>query len=136
MNEEFQRKLQELSERLRQAEQVANESQAEAAVYRELLEDLYKAAQTAIQENDVGLLYRITMKLDFNFVPSKSEVTLWGKSFLHTHVRGMAWLERAKQSLERIEAYAGRLTTHDSPTNDELKLQIMDAARDGLIPRV
>ncbi|MBA3242492.1 MAG: hypothetical protein H0T60_14785, partial [Acidobacteria bacterium] len=46
-----------LLERLRKAEQVAAESQAEAAVYRDLLEDCYRAADQALKGKDLNLLY-------------------------------------------------------------------------------
>lgn len=135
-NEELQNELEELSDRLRKAEQVANESQAEAAVYRELLEDLYKAADQAISDNNVSRLYEITRKLTFNWMPSESQAKLWGKYFLHAYVRHADWLEYVKQSLERIRSDAERLDATDKPANAELKQRILDAVEDGLVPHI
>ena len=135
-NEETQRERDELLERVRKAEQVANESQAEAAVYREFLEALYKAADQAIAREDLKLLHTITGKLTFLYVPSKGDVKEWGKLFLHAYIRDAGWLESAKQSLEKIKAYAERLDVAGNPANAELKERILEAARDGLIPHI
>jgi hypothetical protein len=135
-NEELQRELEEVSERLRKAEQVANESQAEAAVYRELLEDLYKAADQAINDNNVNRLYEITRKLTFNWMPNESQAKLWGKYFLNAYIRDTGWLEHTKHSLERIRADAERLDVVDKPANAELKQRILATVENGLIPHV
>jgi hypothetical protein len=135
-NEEMQKEREELLERVRKAEQVANESQAEAAVYRELLEDLYKAAYQALKHKNLDLLHEITRRLSFFDVPSESDVKEWGKYFLHAYIRDAGWLEKAKQSLEKIKFYAKRLDVEGNPANAELKENILEAARDGLIPHV
>lgn len=135
-NEEMQKEREELLERVRKAEQGANESQAEAAVYREFLEELYKAADQAIAQEDLKLLHTITGKLTFLYMPNECHVKEWGKLFLHAYIRDAGWLESAKQSLEKIKAYAERLDVAGNPADAELKERILEAARDGLIPHI
>ncbi|HEY0545581.1 MAG TPA: hypothetical protein VGC91_09415 [Pyrinomonadaceae bacterium] len=135
-NEELPKELEELSERLRKAEQVANESQAEAAVYRELLEDLYKAADQAINDNNVNRLYEITGRLAFFDVPSKNNVKEWGKYFLHAYIRDTGWLEVAKKALEKIRVDAEQFAVEENSPNAELKERIVETAKDGLIPHI
>ncbi len=48
-----------LLENLRKAELIARESQAEAAVCQNLLEDYYEAARQAVSKNDINLLPNI-----------------------------------------------------------------------------
>jgi hypothetical protein len=70
-NEELAGEIRELYESRRLAEQVADEFQAGATAYRELLEDLSKAADAAIREKDGGLLHKITIRLrDFSANPA------------------------------------------------------------------
>jgi hypothetical protein len=121
-----------LLERLQKAEQVAAESQAEAAVYRDLLEECWRAASEALKAGEVDLLYKITGKLSFDWMPSEHEGKQWGKLFLHACMRDARWLEHAKKRLEQIKADA-ELILEDNETNAELKRKIIDAAEDGLI---
>lgn len=135
-NEEIQKEREELLERVRKSEQVANESQAEAAVYRKLLEDLYKAADQAITHKNLALLHEITNRHTFFEVPSNRDVKEWGKYFLHAYIRDEGWLKHAKQSLEKIKADVERFDVEGNQANAELKKNILKAARDGLIPHV
>lgn len=127
-----------LLENLRKANQVAAESQAEAAVYRDLLEDCYRAANQALQDEDLKLLYTITGKLSFGWMPSKSEVKQWGKYFLNAYMRDAGWLEYTKKALEQIKADAQKLLENNEIDDDiKRKLQgILAAAEDGLITHV
>ena len=124
-----------LLERLRKAEQIAVESQAEAAVYRDLLEDCYKAADEALHNKDLNLLYTLTGKLAFNWMPSETDGKQWGKYFLHAYRRDAWWLKHAKEALERIKADAENLL-EDNKMNAELKKRIIAAAENGLITHV
>lgn len=124
-----------LLERLLKAEQIAAESQAEAAVYRDLLEDCYKAADEALHNKDLNLLYTVTGKLAFNWMPSETDGKQWGKYFLHAYRRDAWGLKHAKEALERIKADAENLL-EDNKTNAELKKRIIAAAENGLITHV
>ena len=124
-----------LLERLQKAERVTAESQAESAVYRDMLEECYKAADQALKNENLNLLYEITGKLTFNWMPSESEGKLWGKYFLNAYMRDAGWLEHTKKALEQIKAYAERLQ-EDNETNAELKKRIIATAEDGLITHI
>jgi hypothetical protein len=102
------------------------------AVYRDLLEELYNAADQAIQKKDLDLLHRITGKLAFWSVPTEGDVKQWGKDFLHAYRRDAGWLNDTKKALERIKAYAEQLE-EDSSRTAELKSQIIKTADRGLI---
>ena len=101
--EEFEKERKELLERVKKAEQIASESQAEAAVYRDLLEDLYKAADQALENNELGLLHKITGRLAFWNVPSEDDVKEWGRYFLHAYIRDAGSLDDTKKALEKIK---------------------------------
>src|ERR671938_883349 len=107
-----------LLERLRKAEQVAAESQAEAAVYRDLLEECWRAASEALQAGEVNLLYKITGKLSFDWMPSEHEGKQWGKLFLHAYMRDAGWLNHAKEQLSQIKA-AAEMILEDNASNAE-----------------
>ena len=134
--EEFKKEREELLERVRKAEQIASESQAEAAVYRDLLEDLYKAADQAIKNNDLPLLHKITGRLAFWNVPSEGDVKEWGKYFLHAYIRDAGWLDDTKKALEKIKEYAEQLAVEADSKNAELRESILKTAGDGLIPHI
>lgn len=124
-----------LLERLRKAEQIAAESQAEAAVYRDLLEECWRAASEALKNKDLDLLYKITGKFSFDWMPSEHEGKQWGKLFLHAYMRDAGWLRLTKERLEQIKAYA-EMILEDNETNAELKQKIVDAAEDGLLTHI
>ena len=69
----------------------AHEHFGAAAVYRDLLEELYNAADQAIQQKDLDLLNKITGKLAFWYVPEESDVKQWGKDFLHAQTNRYSW---------------------------------------------
>jgi len=125
----------ELLERLREAARVAGESQAEAAIYREMLEDWYEVAGKAEAQNDFSLLHRINDRLIPFCLPTPPEGKEWGKYFLHAYARDARWLSHAKQALEKIRADAEKLS-EDNEANAELKKKIIAAAEDGLITHV
>lgn len=125
-----------LLDRLRKAEQVAAESQAEAAVYRELLEDWYEAAQRARAQKNFDLLQVINNRIIPFYLPEKEEGKEWGKLFLYAYMRDARWLDHAKQALERIKADAEKLKAEDGDSNSELKRRILRAAEDGLIEHI
>ena len=124
-----------LLERVRKAEQVAAESQAEAAVYRDLLEECWRAAAEALKVGEVDLLYKITGKLSFGWMPSEHEGKQWGKLFLHAYMRDAEWLKHARKRLEQIKSDA-EMISEDSEANDELKKKIIEAAEHGLINHI
>jgi len=125
-----------LAKRLARLEQVITERSGEAAVYRDLLEDLYKAADEAIRKNNVNLLYEITGKLTFSYVPSTSDATAWGKDFLHAYQRDYGWLQFTKKALEKIKSAAEQIEAPEGTRNAELKQKIIQLADDGLIPHI
>jgi hypothetical protein len=124
-----------LLERLRKAEQIAAESQAEAAVYRDLLEDCYKAADQALKDKDLNLLYTVTGKLSFSWMPSETDGKQWGKYFLHAYMRDASWLKHTKEALQEIKADAENLL-EDNQTNAKLKKRIIATAEHGLITHI
>ncbi|MCA1630386.1 MAG: hypothetical protein LC785_04020 [Acidobacteria bacterium] len=124
-----------LLENLRRAEQITAESQAEAAVYRDLLEECWRAASEALKNEDLNLLYKITGKFSFDWMPSEHEGKQWGKLFLHAYMRDAGWLKLTKERLEQIKAYA-EMILEDNETNAELKKKIIAAAEDGLITHI
>jgi hypothetical protein len=125
-----------LLERLRKAEQIAAESQAEAAVYRELVEDWREAATQAIAKKDFSLLYKINRRIPPFYLPGKEEGELWGKLFLHAYIRDARWLGHTKQTLEQIRADAENLSVEDNEANTILKKKIISAVEAGLIEHI
>lgn len=137
MNEvEWGEEREKLLERLRRAERIAAESQAEAAVYRDLLDDCYRAADQALKEGNLNLLYTVTGKLAFDWMPSETEGKLWGEYFLRAYMRDAGWLRDAKNALEQIKMDAEKLSVKGNEANAELKRRIITAATNGLIARV
>jgi hypothetical protein len=132
---EWKEERERLLENLRETRQIALESQAEVAVYQKLLEECWQAASEALKRNDLNLLYKITGKFSFDWMPSKDEGRQWGKLFLHACMRDARWLEHAKKRLGQIKADA-ELISEDNETNAELKRKIIDAAEDGLITHI
>ena len=124
-----------LAKQLAESVRYGEEYFGATAVYRDLLEDLYKAADQAIQKGNIGLLHEITGKLAFWYVPSERDVKQWGKDFLHAWRRDVSWLHDTKQALEKIKAAAERLETEGSQ-NAELIREIITAADVGLITHV
>jgi hypothetical protein len=113
----------------------AHEHFGAVTVYRSMLEELYEAADQAIQKKDLELLYRITGKLAFWYVPSESDVKQWGKDFLHAYRRDAGWLRDTKKALESIKAAAEKLEV-EGDRNDELRTSIIKAAEKGLITHI
>jgi hypothetical protein len=132
---EWREEREKLLERSRKFEQIAAESQGEAAVYRKMLEECWKAASEALRNENLNLLYEITGKLSFDWMPSDHEGKKWGKLFLHAYMRDAAWLKRAKERLEQIKANA-EMIVEDNETNVELKGKIIDAAEDALTTHI
>jgi hypothetical protein len=125
-----------LAEQLAKSEHYAGEYFGATAVYRDLLEELYEAADQAIQKQELALLHKITGKLAFWYVPSESDVKQWGKDFLNAWRRDVGWLHDTKQALEKIKAVAERLEVAEGSQNAELKRMIIAAAEDGLITHI
>ena len=124
-------------ERLRKAEQIAAESQAEAAVCRDLLEDCYKAASQALVQNDISLLPLIA-RTSFFHMPTKADTEQWGKYFLDAYARDAGWLEDTKKALEQIKADAEELLKNKEINDDlrEMIKRILSAAQRGLIVHI
>jgi hypothetical protein len=133
---DWQQERDELIKRLQDAARVAGESQAEAAVYRELLEDWHEVAQMAETQRDFSLLHRINKARAVPFyLPNPEEGKSWAKYFLHAYARDAHWLEHAKKALERIKSQADKLP-EDTGALAELKKSIIETAEDGLITHV
>jgi len=114
----------------------SHENFGAVAVYRSMLEELYEAADQAIQKNDLDLLYNITGKLAFWYVPAERDVRQWGKDFLHAFRRDAGWLRDTKKALEKIKEAAQKLEVAQDSENGELKAKIIDAANKGLITHI
>jgi hypothetical protein len=136
---EWKEERESLLDSLRKAEQIAAESQAEAAIYRDMLEDCYGAAKQALERKDLSLLDRMIIhRTQFFTVPDREDIKQWGKHFLNAYMRDAGWLEDTKKNLEQIKADAEKIL-EDNEINPELKLalnRIIAAADDGLIPRI
>lgn len=111
-----------LLESLRKAERIALESQAEAALCHDLLEDYYKAARQAIGKNDINLLPKIAQD---HFSPIfTADIKQWGELFLQAYKRDASWLEDTKKALEKIKADVEKLSVEDNEASAELKNRI------------
>jgi hypothetical protein len=125
-----------LLERLRKAEQIAAESQAEAAVYRDMLEDCYEAAKQAYNSKNIDLLPKIIRFNSMGFtMPSEREGKALGKLFLNAYMRDARWLRHAKKALGQIKSDAESLV-EDNQINAELKKKIVASVEDGLITHI
>jgi len=125
-----------LIDQLAKTVKFAHEHFGAVAVYRSMLEELYEAADQAIQKKDLELLYRITGKLAFWYVPAEHDVKQWGKDFLHAYRRDAGWLRDTKKALEKIQAAVNELDVPDDSRSAELKAQILEAAETGLIVHI
>jgi hypothetical protein len=130
----WEQEREELLKRLQKAEQVAAESQSEAAVCRDLLEACYEAANQALAGKDFALLEK-KARTSFSYTPTKEDTEEWGKYFLDAYMRDAGWLEDAIKALEHIKADAENLL-EDNEDNAELKKKIIAAAKTGLIQHV
>jgi hypothetical protein len=133
---DWEEERKELLERLQKAEQARAESQSEAAVYRDMLEDWHEVAEKALASKDFSLLQKVNKRLVPFYLPSREEGKQWGKLFLQAYIRDSRWLRHAKQSLEKIKADAEKLTVEDNEVNAKLKRNIIDAAEEGLIVHI
>jgi hypothetical protein len=106
------------------------------AVYRSMLEELYEAADQAIQRNELALLHKITGKLAFWYVPAEGDVKQWGKDFLHAYRRDAGWLRDTQKALEQIKKAAEELDVDEGSRSAALKAQIIKSADDGLITHI
>lgn len=104
----------------------------EAAVYRKILEDLFKSADEAIKQNNINLLHTIIGHSFWN-VPNEDDVTRWGKDFLYARQRDGRWLHHTKKALEKIKTTAEKFEAPQDSPNNKLKQEIIKAAEDGLI---
>jgi hypothetical protein len=127
----WEQERKELLERLQKAEQVALESQAEAALCQDFLEDYYEAARQALGKNDLDLLSKITLS-----PISTGNIKQWGKLFLQAYMRDERWLRNTKQALEKIKADAEKLAIDENEVNAKLKKDIIEAAEKGLIMHI
>jgi hypothetical protein len=125
-----------LTEQLAKTVKFSHENFGAVAVYRDLLEELYAAAEQAIQKKDLRLLHEITGKLAFSYVPSESDVRQWGKDFLHAYRRDAGWLNDTKKALEKIKKAAEDLDIDEGSPSAELKAKIIKVADHGLITHV
>lgn len=114
----------ELLERLQKAERIALESQAEAALCQDLLEDYHEATRQALVKNDIKLLPKITQD---HFSPiSTGDIEHWGKLFLQAYMRDAKWLENTKKALIQIKAEA------EKSSNTYLTERILTFVEEGL----
>lgn len=125
-----------LIEQLVKTVKFSHEHFGAVAVYRSMLEELYEAADQAIQKNDLALLHKITGKLAFWYVPAEGDVKQWGKDFLHAYRRDAGWLRDTQKALEKIKKAAEELAVDEGSPSAELKTQIIKAADDGLITHI
>ena len=101
-----------------------------------MLEELYEAADQAIQKSELALLHTITGKLAFWYVPAEGDVKQWGKDFLHAYRRDAGWLRDAQKALEKVKKAAEALEVDEGSPSGQLKAQIIKAAEDGLITHI
>lgn len=132
----WEKEREELLERLREKERIALESQAEAAVYLDLLKNCNEAASLARDSGNVTHLNSIKGNLMFYATPRKEDE--WGKYFLNAYMRDAGWLEDAKKALEQIKAEAAKIL-EDSKTDAEMRKifeKISALADNGLIEHI
>ncbi len=122
---------QEFERRIEQSRREAAASQSEAAVYRRLLEEIYKAANEASAQKNVNLLHTMTHLHHFD-IPSEHDLKQYGRDMWHSWQRDAGWLKMAKASLEKIQAEAERLYSDDA-AQMKIKQTILNEARNGLI---
>ncbi len=122
-----------LMEDLTRVNQIALESQAEAAVYLKLLKNCNEAARQARDSGDISHLNSVDGNIVFYATPREDGSDEWGKYFLDAYIRDAGWLEDTKKALEQIKADAEKLSVEGDETNAELKRKIIAAAEKGLI---
>jgi hypothetical protein len=121
--------MNENEERIKSLEHEVSKIQGEALLYREKLEDSYRAARLAVHENNIAPLFE-SIPLPGSRVPSTEEARTWGKDFMHALEIDKRALETAKASLGRIQVLAGQLNLRD---NDEyLRQEILIEIKRGL----
>ena len=121
-------------ERVKKAEEVAAQCQAEAGVYRDLLNKCHEAASKAIETNNIAFVYEIEKQT--RLAADESLVKELGRILIHSFWSDKAWLSRTFRSLEKIKVLAERLTIEEGSSNAKIKDEILEAAKDGLIQQL
>ena len=121
----------ELLERAKKAERIAQEATLVAAVYREQIEHAVELARRAAQERHPDFLYGALSSVELAL--DEKNVKDWAKSWREAWKADIGWLERAILQMRKVEAAANRLDTTENPTNAEIQRIILTAARSVLV---
>jgi len=131
-----------LLERVKKAEEVANQCRAEAGVYRDLLDkcreaadNAREAANKAIEANSIAFVSEFISEIEkqTRWAANEGLVKELGRKLIYSYRGDKAWLSRTLQSLETIKAHAEKLTVEERSPNAEIKDEVLKAAKDGLI---
>lgn len=116
-----------LLERLHKAEKIAAESQAEAAVYKDQLDECSSyanEAQKALQTGNQDLAFQKVRLIPLIVQTTKTDAPKWGKYFLEASIRDNYKLENTKKMLEQIRIELEKFSVNDNDRNSEIKKQI------------
>ena len=121
--------MSENEEQIKHLKQEVSETQAEALLYRQKLQDCYEAARLAIQKNNLAAFFEFIPLPGLN-VPATEEARTWAGDFMHACKIDTRALGTATASLERIQALASQLSNEGN--NENLKQEILAETRRGL----
>lgn len=125
----------ELLERVRKAEQIAEESKIEAAVYREQLGRILKLAQRAVSEKHFDFMQGVVDLASGVLNKDNGNVKKWGRSWREAWLTDLDWLNDTLSALKRIKAITrGADIGKDSPYF-ALQQKILSMASPALVQR-
>lgn len=120
-----------LLERIRKAEETAQEATLVAAIYRERIEDAVELARRAARESHPDFLYGALSSVESAL--DQENIKDWAESWREAWKADIGWLMKAILQMRKVEAAAQRLDTTENPTNAEIQSIILAAARSVLV---
>lgn len=118
-----------LLERVRRAEEQAQECRVEAAVYRKQLVECADLARKAV--NDPFYIQGVVSLASLSL--QESNIKQWGKEWAKIWDMDMEWLKTAIQSFKDIRAAVAELDVEGNPHNAVLKARISEALQKVLV---
>lgn len=125
-----------LLERVQKAEQVAEESKIEAAIYREQLIKVMHLAQRAVKEKHFDFIHGVVSLASETLNDDNDNVKKWGRSWRVAWITDLGWLKDALSALKRIKAIVGGADIDKDSPHFALQQKLLSIASPALYQRV
>jgi hypothetical protein len=123
-----------LLERVKKAEEVAGQCQGEAGVYRDMLDKCRDAANKALETTNIACVWEIAKQC--RLAADETLVKELGHKLIYVFWRDKRWLGATIQALENIKSLAENLEVEEGSPNAQIRQEILEATREGLITRL